>query len=111
MIRQGYKVVERTQEREYCSAIISRRVYYKLHEWVYPIGGDGPLCVFKTFLDAHQFLLDYTDGSFVIMVCDYEPSALTSVWNSQNPFVRDLEQLPVGTVLADRVKLVCLTYD
>lgn len=103
----GYKVVMRKAENVYCN-ITGDRVQYKMKEWVGPVPGDGPLCVFEDYRDAKAFkhhLLRYY--GLVVMACDYEPSAMRMIWRQDWDGGCEIELLPMGTVLADRVRLVC----
>lgn len=84
-------------------------VTYGAGSWAKPQLNCGPLSVFKSVEAAKSFMNDYFLSSRLeIWKCEYIRSHYTKLWT---PFRRSPPQLvPVGTVLADKVKLIEKVY-
>jgi hypothetical protein len=87
-------------------------VKYLFLKWVKPVFNCGPLGIFKYRRQARAFVKAHYLGlrGCNIFRCEYIPSIQTKIWNiSSNPaypFEEDLKNLPEGTILADKVKLL-----
>ena len=96
----GYKVVKK---RSLISCVIVGKNIarqYKVNKWVKPVKGNGPLCVFNTIENARNFKWDL----HTIYECLYEKSPEHRVYCSVEK--RNIFDLPQGTVLATKVKLL-----
>ena len=102
----GYKVV-RKRSLISCTVIGKNiAVRYKINEWVKPIKDCGPFCVFNTIEDAERFNHQMLAS---IYECLYERSSDRYVYIQipyTAPEARPLLDLPTGTVLATKVKLI-----
>ena len=117
---KAYKIVKINNANERLSLFIKDPkmiIKYKLQEWVTPRKGFGPLCCFdslesiKKFIDSLGNVKEFFDEIFdnhskrwEVWECEIELSELKKVWRRHSEFY--LEDLPKGTVLADRVKLL-----
>lgn len=103
---KGYKVVSCFSDNIKKSWTTNGNViFYKFEKWVDRPDECGPLAVFKYKKDAIDFVLRYSfefDVDDFIVKCDYIRSTDTILWNDRKYTKKDL---PVGTVLADRVKI------
>lgn len=108
----GWKVVKVSLGRMYSIAISFRRKgrwvpanEYRYGEFTWPREEWGPLTVFANIVDASNFASLWTYEEIRICKCKYTPSPLESVWdlldNSDH-----IDQLPVGTVLAESIMLL-----
>lgn len=69
----------------------------------------GPLCVFETLKQAESFLLleSWEYSHLTIYECEIKKSKDTKVWHTSMPSRRSwVYDLPIGTVLADEVRLL-----
>ena len=103
--KTGFKVVKK---RSLTSAVISGKdcaLKYKVNKWVKPIEGNGPLCVFNSIEDAEDLNYHMLDS---IYECLYEESKENTIYIATNNEIsnKKLENLPRGTVLATKVKLL-----
>lgn len=84
--------------------------HYKLNEWTKPWEFAGPLCVFNNIDAMWEFMAEFNGASYMqIYMCLYEPSPYTFVWHMEyqdTKRVCDLNMLPDGTILADRVMVL-----
>src|ERR1700722_11025225 len=101
--KSGFKVVAQNADGEWVSALVGG-----LGNAVYAVGAVttarakcGPLCVFSTPKGAIKFMQAF---GCAIFTCEYKPSRRRTVWDGDES--SRLRNLPVGTVLADRVKLL-----
>lgn len=102
----GYKIV-RLPQHTGCIATWERVVvYYSLWEWVEPQPNRGPMCVFRTLEDAQRWCctVSFLPKNLRIFKCYFEESDETSIWGQT--IKTELDLLPHGTALADRVKLI-----
>lgn len=102
----GYKVVSFPQLTSCIATWEDVVVYYPLWEWVAPQLNRGPLCVFRTLEDAQRW---YGREKLLprnrrIFKCYFEESDEASIWGVTAKI--ELDRLPHGTALADRVKLI-----
>ena len=79
-------------------------VLYTMKRDAFPRLGCGPLCVFDNLENAMAPLMDGDDA--VVCECLYEPSKLMKVWRGDGNEGMALAQLPLGTKLASRVRLI-----
>ena len=93
--KKGYKVVMKRTLRSCSMVTLFGSVKYKVNEWVNPVKGFGPLCVFNYLFDAKRFNF-YASGT--IYECLYEPNLIASSLH--------LYDLPPWTILASKVKLI-----
>ena len=127
-IEPGYKVVRQTisctgaSMRGYKSVAAPGPavVIYRIGEWAEPNPGCGPLAVFRTASDASGFWLSiYDREGLVVLPCEFEPVTRVVFPSPSNaPYVlwcagsvypqrgKGATELPLGTALASRVKLV-----
>lgn len=106
--KSGYKVVY-----PYDSALCSlvhipdrrRVVDYALRRTTKPRKGCGPLCVFRTLRRAKNWAVLWRGIAYK---CLYKPSKHGRIWGIVRPkeIGMRLVDLPRGTVLADRVRLM-----
>ena len=104
---KGYKVVSKN---ELCCIVVKKCVKYRFNEWVEPSKNCGPLCVFNTLEEARKFSKSII-SEYYIYECLYYPSNEWVVYYPSNDHIygfckTSLFQLPKGTVLANRVKLI-----
>jgi hypothetical protein len=115
IVRDGYKVVHEDRgTKEVASAIggvghSGRAVRYFKTRRTYPAPGCGPLCVFKTLLDAKSF---QAGSDLTVYECTYQPSTRKIVWYTFTDSVEkwcvqksSLDDLSVGKALAEWVQL------
>lgn len=105
----GWKVVRKdsTRKQRLVSAVagVNSRVEYQTSRWTKPKAAYGPLCLFKTRTKARIFKEQiFLPGETYIYKCKYLPSLVQCVWNKYWGW--NILQLPEGTVLADKVKLL-----
>lgn len=105
-IEQGWKVVRRVYSAMY-SYTTPGSVRYRYREYVKPLRGFGPLCVFKTEASARKF----NDVAYIhtrVCPCLYRPSKQVMVWRvlGRDKKYRHINTLPPGTALASSVKLL-----
>ena len=114
-IESGFKVVRQDDDgREvYFSAVIHRNgVIYTPGDWVEADEGWGPLSVFEQHCHAEIFIrrqFDSWEGDsrFVRMFsCEFIRSAKKTIWTPFTPNRFRVGDLPAGTALADRVKII-----
>lgn len=122
--RAGYKVLRRLfpyqSEDVWGSAVMNvsneRRlggVEYRENEWTEPDTQNGPLCVFQYPKQARDFIANTFENParslMRIARCEYELSGETSVWVTgryDGIAVADKKEMPRGTILAKRVKVL-----
>lgn len=73
-MKEGYKVLHSTFDGRLWSPCAEYQVEYRIAERTVPMEGFGPLCVFKTFSDAREFV-ELINELLTVWRCDYEPSA------------------------------------
>ena len=102
----GYKIVRFPQLTSCIATWEDVVVYYPLWEWVAPQLNRGPLCVFRTLQDAQRWCctVSFLPKNLRIFKCYFEESDETSIWGVTAKI--ELDRLPHGTALADRVKLI-----
>lgn len=104
----AWKVVE-WRENHYRSCAIEgmgREVIYTIGRTVRPKYGNGPLCCFRTREHARTF--GWTNGYRLLRVTVLQ-SAAQAVWlprDDGSRKVTPIDNLPGGTVLCDRVKVL-----
>jgi hypothetical protein len=104
-LKFGWKVVLNINGRlKSVCRFFHSSVEYKLYQAVEPKRGYGPLCVFRTRRQARRFKKETHEDFVRIYRCVYWPSSKNQVWNQYG--YRPIGDLPNGTVLADRVKLL-----
>ena len=112
--RRGYKVVQFNQNAPPSQQLESVIVdtgqgrggrFYQLARWVGRARSSGPLCVFNEVELARQFT---NRLNCRVYECEYVPSKHTRVWRrgGWNVSGQPLSDLPHGTVLAHKVKLL-----
>jgi len=113
---KGYKVVLRLRRKSYYKLISSFwnkgldhrysnspvGVQYYVGKWVKRPKDQGPLALFNTLDTAKIFLTHWKIGS-CIYECQYEGSEDEILWWNN---IEVVDNLPLGTVLADKIKLV-----
>ena len=102
--RIGYKVI--TKDRY--SALIEdlAAIQYPVQKTVKPKDNCGPICVFRTAIQAKTFVNHFSryNRYLLIVKCRYEESDSKSIWTvTTPPASAPLWCLPVGTILADSV--------
>ena len=104
-MKKGYKVVIKKALLSWNVLINGGGVKYKINKWTKPIKGNGPLCVFNTIEDAEDLNYYMLDS---IYECLYEESKENTIYIATNNEIsnKKLENLPRGTVLATKVKLL-----
>jgi hypothetical protein len=83
-----------------------RSVRYVESEAVQPQRGMGPLTIFKTWAEAHEFQgihFSMFHTTYAIRKCAYVQSEHKAVWDGSRFF--ETNRLPAGTALADAVML------
>ena len=119
IIENGFKVVRLASEDRLRSAVAfleQARVFYPQEEWVTYNLGCGPLTVFLDLPSAEDFfqMMDCVAIPLVMFECQYERVEGNSIWFPSTlqdviGVVRNhkvmLVNLPIGTILAKRVKL------
>ena len=109
-----YKVVKVSQPLTSCIIRTTSSVVYEPGEWTTPRTGHGPLTAFFRLKEALAFLTIYkgfpVEWQIWRAVC--EESEETEVWliGRQGTERTDRRNLPTGTVLADRVRLIECVY-
>ncbi len=102
--RIGYKVI--TKDR-YSALIIESvaAIRYPVQKTVKPKDNCGPICVFRTAIQAKTFIRRHNSSRYLMKVkCSYEESDYKAIWTVTPPRGRvPLWCLPVGTALADSV--------
>ena len=104
---KGYKVV-RVHDSSLSSLIVpggdrSRVVDYVLRRTARPHKGYGPLCVFISLKRANRWAEKWYG---TVYKCLFQPSEHDRVWDQRERSALGLQSgLPMGTVLADRVRL------
>jgi len=117
MNEKGMKVLRVYPEDKNGSAGVScyseEIVRYRFGEWTEPPAGGGPLAVFAERIDALAFcerslFAALVGGVLHPFPCEFERSKERELWHywSRPNEILDLNDLPAGTVLADRVKVL-----
>jgi len=118
----GYKVLYRDNQRklysshlffgrnDYCGK--GRHLRYYLNKWTYPKNLCGPLTVFSRLEDAENFLIGLSgkrgvlNSSLRIYMCEYDKSCENNVFEYGEKGFCEYSDLPYGTILAKRVKII-----
>jgi hypothetical protein len=100
----GWKVVYHCGIGLFSAVRTSAYVEYFPNEWVSPHCDCGPLCLFGTRREARSFAADCVkifggSRAYRVFRCEYVPSRRRCDWCK-------VSQLPHGTILAERVKLL-----
>lgn len=99
----GWKIVFMGGSVPESAFSIREIVKYSFDNYVMAPAHAGPLCLFATRRDARKYFKD-VGRHRRIYKCLYKPGLHNKIWNSS--YIRGLCQLPIGTVLADAVKLL-----
>ena len=104
-MKKGYKVVIKRTLMSCNMLTLFGGIKYKVNKWVKPIEGNGPLCVFNSIEDAEDLNYHMLDS---IYECLYEESKENTIYIVTNNEIssKKLENLPRGTVLATKGKLI-----
>lgn len=118
-VRRGWRVVWVRQDGRMSSAIASYQpVVLEIGAWVERPTWKGKLCgplaVFNQRSDAESFKESIRSWCprdvFVVMECEYEPSEVTRLWQYGGYDGDECKYsdtyLPLGTVFADRIRLL-----
>ncbi len=108
-VLDGWKVVRQCWgNRGFKSALDHGAVHiYSFRKFVKPMKGCGPFAVFKTKLAAVRF----RDGNQMVVKCKYVKSSEGNLYYySEGIKLRLWFDIPAGTVLASKVKLVRRLY-
>lgn len=117
MNKIGYKVVWVSLAGELISAVMTLygTIQYLIGEWVAPLVGCGPICIFRTKEAAitfrHWVRMQRYSGAYKIFKCEYQQSEERCVYIPDRTVLigttgEALESLPEKTILADKVKLL-----
>ena len=102
----GYKVVDLARKSLIVQILYGGRTYHT-NKKIVPRPNCGPLCVFKTIVQAQTFKhTRLYPNRIKIVKCKYEKSSEAYVWSSdyKHRISRyHINELPRGTVLADSV--------
>lgn len=121
-VLKGWKIV-RSFQSNLLSAItmnLDVRVEYFKNKWVVPRKNCGPLCVFSDYGNALKFVSFFEDdyenkvknGEYLywrIFKCEYflsKENIVCFMCNNGYGQIEYLDRLPVGTALADKVKII-----
>jgi len=112
-IEEGYKVIHKhiNGQRVSCIYGIASTVYYIPDKFVEPRDGEGPLAVFRSLKDVRNFCR-FPNKNREIWKCEYEPSTGKNLFSYKCEWMRGkrkerhIVNLPLGTKLARRVKLI-----
>jgi hypothetical protein len=91
----------------YMSAtVLGKQTRYRSKRWTSHPLNCGPLCVFDSYAHLREFFVDMKGKA--VFVCEIEPSAEHGVWDDIGRIggCMPLSILPVGTILAEKVKLL-----
>lgn len=99
----AYKVTTRANRSVTCLRS-EDSITYKTEDFVSPICGAGALCCFRTAETA--LLFSEPNCGDRIWECLAVPSKSKAIHHSKDGYPTQLTVLPLGTILADKVKLV-----
>ncbi len=107
----GFKVCREHNGKYYSATICGHTIEYKVGVEASPEPYCGPLAVFGTYIRALRFaMMDcYIDETIVIFLCVFEQSKHDCLWTLDpvgKVYSRGQDDLPVGTIFADKVMLV-----
>ena len=110
----GYKVVRIPLKKnanyfESFTNIKSVKKKYRINKWTKRSKNRGALAVFKTLLYAKTFKhIIYNIGQFKIFKCEYVKSKINYLAYKKHyiPFRKYIEDVPLGTDFAEKVKLI-----
>ena len=107
MVKIGYKVVK-VGPKGVWRPYIKPRPNYQVDTWASRPVGQGPLAVFNTLAAAQWFKTFGLQREMAVFRVVYQPSKDTAIWMRPNSAYGrvELDQLPLGTRLADRVMLL-----
>lgn len=101
-----YKCVRKKNGKLYSCTTFGRVYKYKLSKFINRRKNDGPFAVFDSFLNARKFLIDFFEfgEDYIIYECEIVKSNEQCLYTDRKG-VRTAEELPEGTVFADKVML------
>lgn len=106
MYEIGYKLVYLLPDGILCSAFADNYTIYGIETETISREDCGPLCVFNT-LETALAHRSYYNKKLLVFKCNYIKSNRTEVYLDRNPEYRlNIEKLPIGTVLSDKVILI-----